>query len=304
MKRYTLLSLLFLLALSYSAIGQSLTEGEEGFEEWEGNEVTEKPVGWSSSGFGSGRMTGVEQGSSAAAVWNWYAYAVGILSIGEHVPLWFDIEHAGVPIDYFPAKLVGYYKYEPGLNKGRGEGSRDSGIVFIMLKRWNPEKMGVDTISFISYQFPETPEWQRFEVDIPRSKPGLIPDSIAVVFYSTHPERVGFCGPDTMNCCYLSIDNLALVATSGVPYALDDLLKPAQVMPNPLREDGIITFSAEAGRDYHIRIFDAGGREVAHYETTEGEFRLRREEFDSGTYQCVVLDDSGKQIARGKFVVY
>ncbi|MCB0713194.1 MAG: T9SS type A sorting domain-containing protein [Ignavibacteriae bacterium] len=300
MKGLQLLLLCLLLALPKLLSAQELLEN---FEEWTERDGTEMPVGWNGMPFGSGRATDAHQGTSAASVWNWYAYALGILAIGEKSPLWFDLKYSGVPIDFIPSKLIGYYKYQPGMNKGRGEKSADSGIVYILLKSWNEEKGDIDTISFTSHQFPENNAWERFEIDIPISNPWVMPDSIAIVFYSSHPERTGFCGPDSMNCCYLSVDDLALVATSGVPYSLNHLLAPARVVPNPVLHSATIEFDGKEGVSYNLRLFDATGREVYSAETTTPSFEVSRVGLPAGSYHFTVTDDRNLSVTRGAFTV-
>ncbi|MGE3799594.1 MAG: T9SS type A sorting domain-containing protein [Candidatus Kapaibacterium sp.] len=300
MKGLQLLLLCLFLTVPELTSAQELLEK---FEEWTERNGTEMPVGWSGMPFGSGRAADAHQGTSAASVWNWYAYAVGVLAIGEESPLWFDLKYSGVPINFTPSKFIGYYRYQPGHNKGRGEESADSGIVYILLKSWNEEKGDIDTISFTSHQFPENNTWEQFEIDIPLSNPWVMPDSIAIVFYSSHPERTGFCGPDTMNCCYLSVDDLALVATSGVPYSLDDLITSARVVPNPVRQSSTIEFDGTEGLSYHLRLFDAMGREVYSAEAKTTSFEISRVGLPSGSYYFTVTDGSNLSVTRGAFIV-
>ncbi len=278
-------------------------ELRDGFENWEERAGGEIPVGWTGTGFGSGRASEAYEGSAAASVWNWYAYAVGTLSLGEGEPQVFDLNHAGVPINFIPTHLVGYYRYEQGGNKGRGENSVDSGHVYILLKAWNPEKNDIDTIGFTTYRFPENREWQRFSIDLEISNPWIMPDSIAVIFYSSDPWSPGFCGPDTMNCCYLSIDNLALVATSGVSYSIDHLPNPARVSPNPARESALIEFDGQESRSYRIRLFDQGGRNVHTGEFIGTSYSLSTADLPRGVYSFSVSSTSDTPVAGGRVVV-
>lgn len=277
---------------------------EEEFEEWTQENTAEVPVGWTSSNFGSGRTSDAFSGGSAASVWNWYSYALGTLSIGETSPLWFDLNHAGIPINSIPSKLTGYYKYELGQNQGNFQENVDSAAVYVLLKRYNPQQPGsVDTISFVTHLFPPSDSWQPFEVDLPLQTVDVEPDSIAIVFFSSNPNNIARCGPDSMNCSYLSVDQLALVATSGVPLSLREFTAPVQVLPNPVQESARLEFAGDAGQKYQIKIHGMSGSLVAEWEVVGAQVDFSNLRIPSGAYHVSILDAQNIPVAAGRFVV-
>lgn len=291
------------ILLSAHAVSQA-QDFEDGFEQWKPNDAgAEMPLGWSGSNFGTGKVTGAYEGEYAASVWNWYSYVLGILSIGEKAPLPLELNHAGVPIDFIPTRLTGFYRYTQGYNNYDGP-QEDSAVVYILLKRYNGEAQGgIDTVGFAAHFFPENESWQPFSIDIPRGTPGLIPDSIAIVFYSSNPDDIARCGPDSMDCSYLSVDALKLVAASGVTRNVQSLAAPLTVVPNPVVADASFRFEGTPGESYSLRIYDGVGRLALERRFTGSHPDLNGTELPAGTYHVSITDENFVQVASGGFVV-
>lgn len=297
MKQLTLFAFLLLLPVCAAA---QLTN--EGFEEWKVEGGQEQPAGWTGSSAGVGRDAAPYSGSNAVSVWNWYFYGLGYVAIGDKAPLSFDLKHSGVPIDFVPTTLTGYYKYELGQNSMVGE-KIDSAAAYVMVKRYNPELQDVDTIAFAVGLLPPSHEWVPFSVELPVRLPGVQPDSVVVVFYSSNPENGAFCGPDSNVCCYLSVDDISLNTTSGVRYNLDRLLSPARVVPNPVYRAARIEFPGQEGEAYRIRAFDAAGTEVYTAEFTGPLHTLAGRALSPGVYYFSITDAENRPRATGEFVV-
>lgn len=282
-----------LLALSTTAWGQ--IPGET-FERWDSVETHEAPPGWYGGAFGSGKVESSHTGRYAASVWNWYFYAKGYMITGRQGESYIDLAQAGVPINYKPSKLTGYYRYDLGLNQGRS----DSAVIYVMLKRYNAETGEPDTIGFAKKLLGPAAHYTPFTLDIPDRAQGILPDSITIAFVSSEN---GFCSNDTDGtCCYLSVDDLQLSVPSGVSYDAGALFSRARVYPLPLRTSGRIEWSARPGRSYTLRLYAITGALVRTVEgLTGGSAPIDRDGLPSGEY-LFEIRDGDELTGRGSFI--
>lgn len=290
---------LFILVLLVIPSVMVAQEIEESFEEWVQENLVEVPIGWSGTAFGSGKSSDAYSGEYSASIWNWYSYALGVLSIGEYTPTYLELNRAGIPVDFVPTRLTGYYRYTLGANQGK----EDSAAVHIMLKRYDEVTGVADTLGFVMHQLPPSDSWQRFEIDIPLRASNVAPDSVAIVFFSSNPHNIARCNEDSSNCCYFSVDDLALVTTSGVQRSLNSFVAPVQVAPNPIRESARLRFPGEEGEQYRVLVYSIAGELVAERTVRTLRMDLSSLNLVSGAYQVLVQDLNDQPIASGRFVV-
>lgn len=299
MKTIPLVALLFAIPLASFA---QLTN--EGFEDWRMENGTERPNGWTGSSFGSGKNSSAHSGRYAVAVWNWYFGALGSVTSGEFDLYNFGFNDAGVPLDVYPAKLTGYYRYELGDNAMVEETAFDSAAVHVTLLRYNAATGEADTIADVTRLLPPAEDWVAFEVDLPSRMPGVLPDTAVITFYSSNPANPAFCGSESGTCCFLSIDDVELVRASGVRHPLKDGISPTRVVPNPVVNGSArLSFNGESGRTYTVKIHDAAGELVLEREVIGSEVDLTDLDLPTGSYLATVIDDAGVPAAAGRFVV-
>lgn len=293
MKKW-ILSAVAIVAAATAAVAQI---PQESFEKWDSVETVELPPGWYGGQFGSGKVESAHSGRYAASVWNWYYYAKGYLITGPRGTWFVDLAAAGVPIDYKPTKLTGYYRYDLGRNQRKN----DSAVAYVMLKRYNPETGKRDTIGFAKKLLGPAAAYTPFTVDIRDYAPGILPDSITLAFVSSDS---GFCeGESDGNCCYLSIDDIQLSLSSGVSYDARPLFDAARVYPTPLRSSGRIEWSARAGTSYTLRLYSVSGALVRTVDgLTGGSARIDRAGLPSGEYLFEIRHGDGVA-GRGRVVV-
>lgn len=300
MKTIALIALLFVI--SAPAFAQLPSEG---FEEWEAGERGEIPVGWTASSDGIKKVESAVSGSYAVSLWSYYEKACGSIVTGKfsliRLPFPYTLKYFGVPIDFIPAALTGYYKYVPGKTIPIAD-VQDSACVYVLLKRYDPEINDVDTVSFVKRLLPPSEEWIPFSIDIPLLLPGVQPDSIVVGFYSSNPDSATICAGGA--CSYFSVDDVALTSTSGVPYDLRSLLPPVSVLPNPVIDgEATLRFEAVAGETYRMRVHDASGSLAFEREVIGSEADLSELDLPSGAYFVSIVDAANAPIAAGRFVV-
>lgn len=249
------------------------------FESWENRDGREQPNGWTTSYFGSSRSNPGRDGS-CVAVWNWYSYARGIAALGATAEAGPVLESGGMPISTPPARVSGYYRYIPGSNSDRA----DSAVVLVGLKRWNGSLDRTEVVASVELHLPPTSEWTSFEAVIP--DPTATPDSLAIAFISSVN---GFCGPDSSNCCYFYIDDVALTGASGVPTSIDDLLHTSRVIPNPTNGSSCIEFDPEPDTEYSLTITDVNGRPLVDRRRVDARIELSRYALPTGAYRYMIV---------------
>lgn len=84
----------------------------------------------------------------------------------------------GTPINIKPSELKGYYKYVTGA-------ASDKGLAKVLTTRYNTTTNKRDTVSFATFQFTPQPAYTAFSIPLPDLKPGIIPDTITTIFYSS-----------------------------------------------------------------------------------------------------------------------
>jgi len=290
---------LALAGLVLAPIAATAQENES-FETWEESQGREQPVGWRGSPFGVGKSEAAHGGKFAATVWNWYYYGRGYLFNGPGEPFWFELDRGGTPINWKPTSLTGYYRYNVDSNNSS---KNTSGIVAVMLKRWNPQTQRPDTIGFAEQRLPPSPTFRQFTVSIRDYSPGIMPDSIVIGIISSDS---GFCAVESSgNCCYLTVDDLRLSSTSGVDISVANLFPTVRIFPNPASDGrgSIAQWGTSSGGPFTLRIIATNGQIVRTIAAIEGtETMLHPQNLPAGNYLIEVRNSRGEAVGNGELL--
>lgn len=111
----------------------------------------------------------------------------GVLVNGEATFNYFNQVYyesgGGTPIDFKPNELSGFYKYETFT-------AGDEGLVLVILSKYNDATNQRDTVSAAEMAFIPSGVYTEFSIPLPDLMPGIEPDSITTIFYSSSPATV------------------------------------------------------------------------------------------------------------------
>jgi hypothetical protein len=289
-----ILTALTLFAAATASWGQVPSED---FEVWSQSAGAEAPPGWSPSVLGAGKTDSAHGGRYAASLWVWYAEVSGyMVTGGAHVSPYM-LEDGGVPIDFKPSALTGYYRFEPGETLRKN----DSAVVYVMLKRFNGETGRRDTIGYAMKLLGPSATYIPFTVDIRDYGTDMAPDSIVIALVAADNS---LCTSSNGLCCYFSVDDLRLLAPSGVSYDASALFATdAGIAPNPLGSTGAITWNARPGTAYTLRVFSLSGALVRSVDgLAGGTASIDRAGLPAGEYLFQIHDAAGALAGRGRFI--
>lgn len=264
----------FLLLIILNLTAQSLPNS--GFEQVDSNQ----PLHWSCDIFGASSSTTSNTGNYSLSVWNWYSHVIGYAVNGYYSEVADNYKRrfykAGVPITGKPSQLVGYYKYD---TTGFGL-SNDSAVVAVLLKKYNNALNKIDTIGFGRKHLPATPAgegFKFFEVNIEDMFPGIIPDSIVIVFLSSVK---GQCFGEEY-CLYLYIDDLSLYTSTGMMNTMN-MFSSLKAYPNPTK--GRTTIDLREKPADQLIIYDIYGRIIQNRPVHTTTIDINLEENNKGIY--------------------
>ena len=177
------------------------------------------------------------------------------------VSVWYfytkDMAVQNAPIDYRPAALTGFYKYENNVLVGTSENIIDTAQISVYLWKWNAMTSRKDTIgSGILNIHEEISEYEAFTVNIDYYT-DEIPDSITVVLDPSMVNRYidrNYISENSFSS-FLTIDNLSLLSSTNNNEAKQH--STYQIYPNPATE--IVQISDFKGE---ISIFDLSGNKI------------------------------------------
>lgn len=89
----------------------------------------------------------------------------------------------GTPISYKPNELKGYYMTPT-------TGTSDLPLAKVLMSKYNSTTNQRDTVSYTEFLFPTNTSYSAFSIPLLDLMPGVIPDSITTVFYSSNPSTV------------------------------------------------------------------------------------------------------------------
>lgn len=203
MKKYTLLVLTALLFGPWAQAQTGLPNMN--FENWQmGSNSRDSLIGWSSSNaVAMHPINALVKDSSPAFQGNYSAklitapfgfvqYSkVSILVNGQASFTWNGgsgysvelVEGGGTPINFKPTALNGYYKCVAAATNNQG-------LAEVYLTRYDSTLQKRDTVSSGSLDFTPVSTYTAFSVPLSDSMPGVMPDTIITIFYSSNPSTV------------------------------------------------------------------------------------------------------------------
>lgn len=211
------------------------------------------------------------------------ASAVGILVNGEAT---FDFQNqmyyvqgGGTPISFQPTHLKGYYKFETTDPIG------DQAFARVVLTRYNILLNQRDTVSEATMNFAETDFYTEFAIVLPELLPGVEPDSITTIFYSSNPETVSQFGTQST----LTLDSLHL---TNDPVGLTEFHHNSlTVFPNPA--SGVVTVKSSSVVG-GIELYNEKGKRVKTFPGISGgkSQRMDISDLPAGMYYLVSGEES------------
>jgi len=226
--------------------------------------------------------------SKVLQIFTFSLLAPGTLTLGtfeiDKVQFTGDVK-GGIPFTLRPAKLKGYWKYNPQ--------ETDKGMAAIILTRWNAETSVRDTVGEgVLLAESEISDWTGFEVPVEYNLAGD-PDTMNIVLMSSD-FMDGFDGS------LMYVDDLSLELFAGITY---DLMPDFRVgiYPNPAGE--IVIFElAEVPSDPVLKIFDSKGTIVGSVVPKEQKVECNISALESGTYYYELFIGM-KRLNSGPFIV-
>ncbi len=181
------------------------------------------------------------------------------------------VSGGGTPISFKPTSLKGHYKYST-LNPP------DRGLGYVYLTKFNSVLNKRDTVSYGHYTFNEVGEYTDFTIDLPDLKPGIIPDTITVLFYSSDLSIV----PPTDVFSNLFLDAISLfpeIVSTEEPKEND-----FSIFPNPCTDHFKVKIKNE--KTDRIDIYNSIGQKVKSitFSSEVKEVDVNSDDLEAGVY--------------------
>lgn len=282
---------------------QELPNG--GFEAWSpsGKEPPfnwEEPTGWkSSNSFTEFISAGVRK--AAGAHGGALACSLSTLNIfGSDVPAAIaagnpnvdfstysiDLMSGGVPYTGRPDELAGFYRF------GSTSGG-DAGYAIVILKKYNPEKEGADTVGFGAGRLEAADAYTAFTIPI-TYKSDAVPDSVVVAFLSSDPSALMPGGTLVVDDVVFRKDGAGVADANGGG-------GDVRLYPNPASNVLYLELNGGEAKNRTVILYDLLGREVLRrgFSGMQAAVDLG---LPSGLYTCRVMSGEKEEFA-GKVVV-
>ncbi len=305
MKKYILLILLF---IGNRTFAQTVQNG--GFETWTNLLVFMEPAGYVTSNYASvllgtgglpranvSRSTTKHSGTYAAKLES-YAQNVGDTSgvPGLMITGALDLTNVtikpGIPISGGrPTELNGYYKY--------AEGNRpDSGIITVVLTKFNPLAAGLNVVGVGAGIFSNVDSFAKFTVPIMYTTEDT-PDSVIIIMGTT--TLIGLDSTALTSApvgSFLYVDDLTFSGNAPNSVGSVDKLIEAALYPNPSSDIINIDYTQITSSDVTIQLLSIDGRVIY----TENKFNKSGKQkisidvsnIDAGMYQMVITTVDGR----------
>ncbi len=245
---------------------------------------------WTSDGTGAAISNLSHNGNYSLSVWNWYWYGKAYANNGADDGFGFGSAHkSGTPYTQKATKMNGFYRYDTTGTYS----TNDSGLVAVLLKKYNTITQQVDTIGYGKVNLPSySPtdnSFAPFEIIIDDIQPGIQPDSIVVYVQSSLD---GFCATAGVGIClYLNVDFLSLETPLGITDVKGKILQP-EIFPNPTEGNFSIQFPSTEMET--VRVFNLTGELINQLELNHSnKIDLSLRDFDSGLYLVEIKDIEG-----------
>lgn len=270
------------------------------FENWQSPVVFDvapnnKPVGWNCAN----RWFGTEHADAS------FTFQEPVDTVAQHnnyairLSVWYhttkDAAWQTAPINYRPAALQGYYKYEDNIFIDGTESVTDTAQVVVILTKWNSALAKEDTVGSGIFTTAEAvSSFTAFNVPIQYSSSAM-PEKITVLLdpsiIGRYYERNYYSNAD--KCSWFTVDNLNLInsptSITGVP-AKQNL----PVYPNPASDQ--INFEPISG---NAVITDLSGKQIMNV-TLKNERSINIQHLASGKY-ILQVNDKNNRVHSTKF---
>lgn len=182
------------------------------------------------------------------------------------------VSGGGSPISFKPTSLNGFYKTST-LTEG------DLPFAKILTTKYNSVLNKRDTVSYSEFSFPASSNYDMFSIPLMDQMPGIIPDTITAIFYSSNPSTVQQL--EVWSNLYL--DSIFLVQNNTQIASLNNSFE-LQVTPNP--SNGIFVVSNELNQIEIFDIYNSFGQKVKCVTSSMNEksFTIDLIQFPSGIY--------------------
>ncbi|MFN0031212.1 MAG: T9SS type A sorting domain-containing protein [Flavobacteriales bacterium] len=216
-----------------------------------------------------------QSGTHAVKLWSWYfGQSNGELLYGNEN----DCFSNGLPIDYRPATLTGWYKYQL-VNSFNGE--QDKGLVEVFLFKYNEMLNQRDTIGYSVLHLDEQNDYSYFETTI-QYLSEEIPDTVFVHCRSSLNQWTNCNEDGAGNCNYLYIDNFSLTFPDDIA---EKTAAAILAYPNPASAQLTIRFNHTVAKNSVVEIFDIMGNPISvPMEITGSKILLEASGIASGIY--------------------
>jgi hypothetical protein len=297
-----LLSFFVTFSLTFTAFSQTQLPNSN-FENWSTDVVgKDSLIGWSSSNLivinpvtslykDTSAYQGNFSGNLVTAPFGFVQYStLGILVNGKAT---FDYggggggsnvnyrSGGGTPISVKPYELQGYYKTYESI-------STNKTMVKILLSKFNLNLNKRDTVSYIEYRFHNFGTYDQFAIPLPDLMPGILPDTITTIFYSSDTASLEPLG----TFATLFLDSLTLLSNSSQGLK-SNKIKEWSVYPNP--SNGIFYLSNFPVSQKTIVLFNQEGKRINSLTLENGKVDLTC--YPSGTY-FIKLDENNFELEK------
>lgn len=289
----------FLLLAGLSMNGQTLTN--PGFESWTTTSsyaIDTMPTNWWSFFCNTVKQTtDAFQGTYATTVQGWFACGIapGVLVNGQAPTNYGSFMESGTPFTTKPATFSGFYKYND-------QGTGDSAEVTVVLKRYNTITMQRDTIAYSVQTLPATTSYTNFTVNINDLMPGVMPDSIIIMFNSS---KYYMWEETTMALPILYIDRINIPETPMSITENSNTLFTSSIYPNPFSGSATLLIDADMSKleAASLRIYDLSGKMVMDFgRITSNKVQIEQQNLSKGSYFYQITGNN-ELISQGKFIV-
>lgn len=187
----------------------------------------------------------------------------------------------GTPISYKPEALSGFYKYETL--------AVDHGVGKVLLTRYDMSLQQRDTVSYGEINFTPQAAYTSFSIPLTDLMPGVMPDSITTIFYSSDSATV----PQFSVFSDLFLDSLTLspAGPTNIPDAPKDQLSIG-IFPNP--NNGCFTLINQQQKAMTIGVYDMVGKKVSSITMAKGKSKVYADlqHLAAGTY--ILMQEANK----------
>jgi hypothetical protein len=178
----------------------------------------------------------------------------------------------GTPISFKPTSVNGFYKTST-LTLG------DLPLAKVLLTKYNSTFSKRDTVSYSEYSFTASTDYSMFSIPLTDLMPGVIPDTITTIFYSSNPatvEQLHVWSDLYLDSIFLVQNNTEIANLNNSP--------ELKVTPNP--SNGVFVVSNDLNQPLNLEIYNSLGQKIKSItsSTIEKSIIIDLNQFPAGIY--------------------